>query len=283
MATYKQQFKLLQSKGHKIKLNVIGNQASRVIKECLTLQCCKNLLIEPKNHQVNADKRAIQTFKAHFISALATTDSEFPLQLWDRLTPQVEHTLNMLQPSRLDPTKSAYEAIHGPYDWNHFPLTPLGCKAVIYKSPETWGSWASRDTDAWCIGPSMEHYQCNHFFIPKTRAYHISGCAELFPQHCQLPFLLWNKHLQEVINKLVTTVCDMPLEKQTKVITLIQQKLAPHCKDDTTHTFTNPLHHWILPLGDLQSVPYVPLPEQRVEQRVSDIATDVAPPQPPIM
>jgi hypothetical protein len=189
----------------------------------------------------------------------------------------------MLRPSCLDPTKSAYEAILGPYDWNRFLLAPPGCKAVIYKSPEAQGSWASRGTNAWCIGPSMEHYQCNHFFVPETRAYRISGSAELFPQHCQLPFLQWNKHLQEVINKLVTTVRKMPPEKQTRVITLVQQKLASHCKDGTTCTLTNPLHHLILPPGDLQRVPYDPLPEQRVEQRVSDIAMDIAPPPPPIM
>jgi hypothetical protein len=86
LAAYKQQFKLLESKGHKIKLKVMANQASRVIKEYLTLQSCENLLVKPNNHQVNAAERAIQTFKAHFISALATTDSEFPLQLWDLLT-----------------------------------------------------------------------------------------------------------------------------------------------------------------------------------------------------
>jgi hypothetical protein len=158
LAPYKQQFKLLQSKGHKIKLNVMDNQASRAIKKCLILQRCKNLLVEPNNHQVNAAKRAIQTFKAYFISALATTDSEFPLQLWNRLTPQVEHTLNMLPPSCLDPTKSAYEAIHSLYDWNRFPLAPPGCKAVIYKSLEALGPWASRGTNALCIGPLMEHY-----------------------------------------------------------------------------------------------------------------------------
>jgi hypothetical protein len=188
----------------------------------------------------------------------------------------------MLRPSRLDPTKSAYEAIHGPYDWNRFPLAPPGCNAVIYKPPEARGSWASRGTKAWCVGLSMEHYQCNHFFVPETRAYRISGSAELFPQHCQLPFLLWNKQLQEVTNKLVTTVREMPPEKQTRVITLVQQKMASHRKDGTTCTLTNPLHHWILPPGNLQRVPYVPPPEQRVEQGVSDIATDVAPPPPPI-
>jgi hypothetical protein len=55
---------------------------------------------------VNAAEWAIKTFKAHFITALATTDSNFPLQLWDQLTPQVEATLNMLHPSSIDPSMS---------------------------------------------------------------------------------------------------------------------------------------------------------------------------------
>ncbi len=148
----------------------MDNQASQVIKEYLTLQHCKNLRVEPNNHRVNAAERAIQTFRAHFISAMATTDSKFPLQLWDRLTPQVENTLNMLRPSRLDPTMLEYEALHGPYNWNRFPLASPGCKAVIYKSPEARGSWASHGTDAWCVGPSMDHYRCNHFFCPRDES-----------------------------------------------------------------------------------------------------------------
>jgi hypothetical protein len=67
----------------------MDNQASWVIKNFLTQKNCDLMLVEPNNHCVNATKQAIQTFKAHFISALATTDSKFPLQLWDRLTQQV--------------------------------------------------------------------------------------------------------------------------------------------------------------------------------------------------
>ncbi len=78
------------SKGHKIKLNIMDNQASRQIKRFLTQNECNLLLMEPHNHHVNAAKHAIQTFKDHFVSALALTNSEFPLQLWDRLTPQIE-------------------------------------------------------------------------------------------------------------------------------------------------------------------------------------------------
>ncbi len=96
LTTYKQQFELLELRGHKIRLNVMDNQASKVIKKYLTINQCDNLLIEPNNHRVNVAECDIQTFKVHFISALATTTREFPLQLWDRLMPQVEATLNML-------------------------------------------------------------------------------------------------------------------------------------------------------------------------------------------
>jgi hypothetical protein len=89
------------------------------------------------HHHVNAAKCAILRFKAHFISTLATTDSKFPLQLRDQLTPQVKSMLNMLCLSRVNPNISAYEAVHGPYNWNRFPLALPGCKAVVYKSPET--------------------------------------------------------------------------------------------------------------------------------------------------
>jgi hypothetical protein len=168
MAAYKQQHELLESEGFTIKLNIMDNQVSAIIKKYLTMKDCDQMLVEPHNHQLNTAECAIQTFKAHFISALATSDSKFPLQLWDCLTPQVETTLNMLRPSRIDPSKSAYEEMNGPYDWNRFPLLPPGCKPIMYESPETRESWGSCGTDACCISPLLDHYRCNHFFIPKT-------------------------------------------------------------------------------------------------------------------
>jgi deoxyribodipyrimidine photolyase-like uncharacterized protein len=86
---YKKYFEDLTAKGFKPKLNVMDNQATRHIKKFLTKNDCKLQIVEPHNHRVNAAEWAIQTFKGAFIAALATTDSDFPLQLWDRLTPQV--------------------------------------------------------------------------------------------------------------------------------------------------------------------------------------------------
>ncbi len=140
---YKAIFHDLTEKGFKPKLNVMDNQATKYIRKFLTKEECKLQLVEPHSHRVNAAERAIQTFKDAFIAALATTDCDFPLQLWDKLTLQVITCLNLLRASRTDHTKSAYEILNGPYDWNRYPLAPLGCKAVIYEDGDMRVSWVS--------------------------------------------------------------------------------------------------------------------------------------------
>jgi hypothetical protein len=97
----------------------------------------------------------------------------------------------------------------------------------------------------------------------------MSGSVELFPQHCQVPFLMWNKHLQEVINKLVTTLHKLLPEKHARVLFLFQDKLSTHTTIDHTCTLTHPTHDWLLPPTDIQRAPYIPPPQQRVEQRVN--------------
>jgi hypothetical protein len=159
---------------------------------------------------VNEAERAIQTFKDAFIAALATTDSNFPLQLWDRLMLQVQDMLNMMRESRTNPEILAYEALNGPYDWNRYPLAPLGCKAFVYEDGDTRGLGASRGGDAWYLGLSQDHYRCGFYYIPETRAYHISGSSELFTQHCQLPDMAPHQHLQELTNELNKMAIGIP-------------------------------------------------------------------------
>ncbi len=140
---YKQQFEILKAKGFKPKLIIMDNQATKHIKKYLTENECKLQLVEPHNHRINVAECAIQTFKDNFISALVMADNNFPLQLWDKLTPQVQDTLNLLRTSGIDPSKSAYEILNGPYDWNRYPLPPLECNAVIYEDGDMRSSWVS--------------------------------------------------------------------------------------------------------------------------------------------
>ena len=104
----------------------MDNQAMNAIKLYLTPQECKLQLVESGNHRVNAAARAIQTFKNRFIGALGTTDVDFPIQLWDKMAPQVQDAINLVRRSCINPNKSAYEALEGPYHWNKYPLVPLG-------------------------------------------------------------------------------------------------------------------------------------------------------------
>jgi hypothetical protein len=106
----------------------MDNQATKVIKMYLNLRNVQLQLVKPHNHHVNAAERAIHTFKNCFIGALGTTHSNFPVQLWDKLAPQVQGSINLLRQSCINPQQSAYEALEGPYDWNRYPMAPPGKK-----------------------------------------------------------------------------------------------------------------------------------------------------------
>jgi hypothetical protein len=187
---------------------------------------CKLQLVEPHNHCANMAERSIQTFKDTFVATLATTDVEFPLQLWDKLAPQVQDMLNLLRESRTTPGILVYEALNGPYDWGHYPLVPIGCNAIIYEALAVRGSWASRGVDAWYLGPSKDHYRCNLYYVPETCVYRISRSAELFPQHCQVPNLSQNEHLRALTEELQTTAQSVKETPKGKaMINTLQQQL----------------------------------------------------------
>jgi hypothetical protein len=109
----------------------MDNQATKFIKNILTKEECQLQLVEPHNHCVNAAKCTIQMFKDTFIAAVAITDRNFPLQLWDKLMLQVQTMLFMMRASRIDLTVLAYKILNGLYDWNWYP----------------WHCWGAR---LWC-------------------------------------------------------------------------------------------------------------------------------------
>ncbi len=180
---------------------------------------------------------------------------DFPIQLWDKLAPQVQDSINLLQCSRVDPTKSVYEILEGLYNWNQYPLAPLGTKAVIYEDANTRALWAPHGLDAWLLGPSRDHYCCNLYYVPESKSYRISGSVDLFPQHCIAPAFTPVTHVQELSTKLQETLAKMGRTRHTYAVlkTLVQHL-------DTYVSSTAP-----------------PQLEQRNEQRVVDIAPPTFP------
>ena len=83
-------------------------------------------LVPPHVHRRNATERAIRMFKNHFLAVLATADPDYPVSEWDRLPPQAELTLNLLQSARINPKLSAYAYLFGFFCFNKTPLAPAG-------------------------------------------------------------------------------------------------------------------------------------------------------------
>jgi hypothetical protein len=147
-----------------------------------------------------------------------------------------------------------------PYDWNRFPLVPLGTKAIIYADADTRTSWAPHGMDAWMLGPSKDHYQCHLYYVPETLGYCVSGSADLFPQYCIEQMFTPITHVKELADKLQQTLATMCRKKLT---------LA------TLKTLEEHVNAYIT--GNPPPQPPQPL-EQRVQQRVIDVTTQSLPP-----
>merc|ERR1711884_545352 len=105
-------------------------------------------------HRVNTAERAIRVCKCHLLSGLAICHKDYPIREWDRITPQMELTVNLLRNARVNPTLSAWSYLFGPFDFNKTPLAPPGTKLVIHKKPANRKSWDFHGEDGYYIGPA---------------------------------------------------------------------------------------------------------------------------------
>ena len=153
----------LKSRGHHVDLQVLDNEASTAYRQLITDKWKADFQLVPPNiHRRNAAERAIRTFNAHFLAILAGVAPYYPRNLWDLLIPQIELTLNLLRQSRLDYTKSAWEAFTGPLNYDATPLGPLGCEVISHKKTGTHNSWEFRGDLSCNIGVSLKHYRCQN-------------------------------------------------------------------------------------------------------------------------
>jgi hypothetical protein len=72
---------ILKSGGYHLALNVMDNKCSAAVKKYIWSKLINLQLVPPHNHQVDSAKRAIATFKEHFIGTLACIDVLCPLKL----------------------------------------------------------------------------------------------------------------------------------------------------------------------------------------------------------
>jgi hypothetical protein len=179
----------LTAKGLKPKFQTMDNEASTALKHFLHSKDIRFQLVPPHVHHQNAAERAIQTFKNHFVAMLCSTDTQFPIHLWDRLIPHAVTTLNLLRQLRINPKLSAHAQLHGIFDYNKTTLAPPGTKVILHKKPDHHGSWAPHGLNGWYVGPAMEHYRAHRVFCSTTGHERIRDTVEFFPKNCKVPWL----------------------------------------------------------------------------------------------
>ena len=133
--TYQQVYKKLTKCGFTPTLHKLDNEVAQEVinfveDQKATIQCTP-----PDMHRQNAAEKALQTWKMHFKSGLASLPAQFPISHWCKLVPQANLTLNMLCPCRTNSNLSAYEAIKGSFSFDATPLAPPGTKTYIHIKP----------------------------------------------------------------------------------------------------------------------------------------------------
>jgi hypothetical protein len=96
---YKKMINRMRMAGLGIKKHTLDNEASDAFKQYIHQQQIQFELVPLSNHRRNQAERAIQTFKAHFITILAGFHDKFPLSLWCHLLEPTELNLNLLRQS----------------------------------------------------------------------------------------------------------------------------------------------------------------------------------------
>jgi hypothetical protein len=128
-------------------------------------------------------------FKIHVLAGICSADKQFPLHLWNRLTPHAVITLYLLRQSRINPKLSACAQLNGPFDFNRTPVAPPGDRVIFHENPQQRRTWATHGIDGLYLGPAMEHYLCHRIYCSSTGQKRNVDTVEFMPQHCKFPGL----------------------------------------------------------------------------------------------
>ena len=175
MVAYNTIMQRLKDRNMLVHLQILDNEAIKEYKTIIKDKCnIKYQLVPSHIHRQNAAKRAIRTFKAHFISILSEMAEDFPLCHWDQLLPQAELSLNLLRQEKIKPELSAWKYMMGASNYDATPLGPLGCPVMIHKKTSNRKYWDFGSKEGWSVGVSFEHYCCQLVIPADTREINVS-------------------------------------------------------------------------------------------------------------
>ena len=181
--------KLLCSRGITLKMHVLNNECSKVLKEYMEEENEHYQLVPPHLNRQNAAETAIQTFNNHSIDGIVSPHKDFPLHLWCRILPQAIVTLNLLCPSKINPTLSEHAQLHGQFDFTAMPFATPGTKVIVHQKPTIRKSWAPLEKDGWYIDRAKDHYRCYDIYVPERREVIQPDTVKFSPHNSKMPFI----------------------------------------------------------------------------------------------
>jgi hypothetical protein len=196
----------MKAAGSGLKKQVLDSKCSAAMKACIKENSIDYELVSPGQHRRNQAERAIQTFKAHFISILAGVDDKFPLLLWCHLLKPTELTLNLLRQSKVAPKILAFAHVHGTHDYMQKLFALIGCAVQMHIKPNNRLSWDTRLEPGFNLGTSMEHHQCFRVYVTRTRATRISNTVVFKHQYITSPTISPEFHMVAAAQQLVTAL-----------------------------------------------------------------------------
>ena len=111
------------------------------------------------------------------------------MKLWDLLLPHAEITLNMLRSSALSVNVSAYQHLRGAWDWNRYPMAPLGMLVVILNPASQRASWGDHGDTGFYFGNAEAHYRAYNVWCIRTSRARVSDTVSWHPHSkLLLPF-----------------------------------------------------------------------------------------------
>jgi hypothetical protein len=110
----------------------LDNKISKDVKAFVTTEQTCIQYILPDIHCTNPAKRAIGTWKNHFLAGLAGLPTSFSIAKWCLLTTQCNATLNMLCPFCQNPLLLAHKALKSLFFFNATPMAPLGTEVLVH-------------------------------------------------------------------------------------------------------------------------------------------------------
>jgi len=214
----------------------LDNEMSPAFLAACEKRGVKLQLVPPHNHRANRAERAIRTFKNHFIAILATADPDFPLKAWDELIPQAVLTLNLMRSSGLTRQVSAWQQMHGEFDFKKYPIAPAGMKVTIHDRPQQRGSWAPHGTLGFYLGPAMIHYRSWRCLAKRTCAVRITDTVEWHPHDLILPLPSPSDLVAGALDWLTGTLKDLMTHNaltgnQRQLISALEPPMAVHLQE----------------------------------------------------